>query len=125
MKGNRCYLILSLSLLCADQMLHQVVDMVNGGELSDASSPLLSPALLAQLSSSHSPGTDRTLTSVSATVAHPLRQESANDCSSPVTLSGTVKGGRKRERGFKKSKKRVYTAAVDEGMAFSCMYNED
>ena len=118
----------SLSLLCADQMLHQVVDMVNSGEFSDASSPLLSPALLAQLSFSHSPDTDRTLASVSATVVHPLRQESANDCRSPVTLSGTVKGGRKqskRERGFKKSIKRVYTAAVDEGMAFSCMYNED
>lgn len=98
-------------------MLHQVADMVNNGEVSDASSSLLSPALLTQLSSSHSLDTDRTLTSVSGTIPHPLRQESTSDCGSPVTLPSVGRKWNKGERSFnKKSRKRVYTAAVDEGM---------
>ena len=104
-------------------MLQQVADMVNSGELSDASSPLLQPALLAQLTSHHSPDTDRTLPSLSGGAVHPLRQESASDCGSPVvpqTLSGAGRNRKvKQNKGecvFRRSRKRVYTAAVDEGM---------
>lgn len=86
-------------------MLQQIAEMVNSGELSDASSPHLPPALLLQFSCStvDSTHTYRALPGLSN---RELKPESTNGCFLPV--DSQMRAG--------KGKKRVYTAAVDEGI---------
>lgn len=78
------------------------MDVVNDGELSDATSPFLPPALLKQLSCS---------TTAISSHTHPHLANEVLKTQS-VSRAETVK----QERSFSRSRKKLYTAAVDEGM---------
>ena len=111
-----------------DQLLQQVVEMVVSGELPDASTALLPPALQTHLSLPEagphgSSGAVSSATASSGGRAHQLEPESDSGCgfhepASRVLLASGEKERKEksgRERTFWKNRSRVLTAAVDDG----------
>lgn len=78
------------------------MDVVNDGELSDATSSFLPPALLKQLSCS---------TTAISSHTHP---HLANEVLKTQSVSRVEPV--KQERSFSKSSNKLYTASVDKGM---------
>lgn len=93
----------------ADELLQEVMDMVNDGVLSDASPSFLPPALQIQLSC--------TTTNISSNPHPHLANEPLKTQS-----EGRVEAV-KQERSYSKSRKKLYTAAVDEGMLMVYSFN--
>lgn len=93
---------LHIRTLFADEILLQVMDVVNDGELPDASASFLPPPLLKQLSCS------------TTAISSHTRPHLANKVLKTQLVSRIE--AVKPERSFRKSRKPLYTAAVDEGM---------
>ena len=108
--------MLPVVVVVVGELLQQVTEMVDAGELTDASSSLLSPTLLGQLSASghHSTETETFLNLAGVEVA---TGSSSADHEPPSTSV------RAKEKSLKRRRKRMYTAPIDEGIDCMCVWS--